>query len=121
SAPAELRPSGAGCSTDRRPPRVSVTKMSPLGATTIRGGPCRSDANSPISKPGGAFGCAYAGRGISLGGLRAEEELKGAGRFAKSILCVRPGASFFQSASDADCGDPAAFAAPGGTFAAAVL
>src|SRR6266702_2119746 len=116
SALAELRPSGAGCRTDTRPPRVSVTKMSPFGATIIRRGPCRSEANNPIPKPGGAFGCAYAGRGISFGGLRAEEELKGAGRFARSILCARPGASFFQSASDADGAEPSGVA-PGDAFA----
>src|ERR1700730_5972713 len=120
SAPAELRPSGAGCRTDIRPPRVSVTKMSPLGATIIRRGPRRSEANNPISKPGGTFACAYPGLGISLGGLRAEEELKGAGRFARSILCVRPGASCFHSASDADAVAPAGVA-PGDTFAAAAF
>src|SRR5258708_4131083 len=72
-----------------------------------------------MPKPGGTFGCASAGRGISLGGLRAEEELKGAGRFAKSILCLRPGASFFQSASEADGVAPCGVAP--GAFATTVL
>src|SRR3981081_3667412 len=72
-----------------------------------------------MPKPGGTFGCASAGRGISLGGLRAEAELNGAGRFAKSILCLRPGASFFQSASETEA--PAPFDLAPGAFAATAL
>src|SRR5581483_7411909 len=112
---AELRKSGAGCNTETRPPRVSVTNRSPPGATRILRGPCRSLANIPTLKPFGTDSSALAGRGTNLGLLRAEGVANGAGSAFKSILWTRPGASFFQSLSEVA---PAAAGAVAAAFGA---
>ena len=105
-------PSAEGRSTFTRPACVSVTKMSPLGATVIARGPARSFTNTSALNPAGSDSFAPAGLSMKRGKLLAEGDAYGAGSFARSMRCTRPGLSFFQSATP--CGAGAAGRAPPG-------
>ena len=91
-------PSAVGCSTETRPPDISLTKTSPLDATSILRGPVSPAANMSTLKPCGAASVAMAGRATSCDSLLAEGVAKGAGSASTLMRWTRPGASFRQSA-----------------------
>ena len=107
-----LLPSADGRSTMMRPVCVSLRMMSPLGATRIARAPGRSLANTSTLKPAGTESFALAGLSMNFGKLLADGVSYGAGSLARSTRCLRPGKSFFQSASPFT--GPAAGGAGGG-------
>ena len=73
------------------PARLSATNASPFGASRICRGPLRSVAYRSTLKPAGTCGHASAGRGTSVGLLRAESVANGLGRSAGRNLPEGPG------------------------------
>ena len=90
---ATLAPSADGRSTFTRPDFSSATKMSPFGAMRITRGPSMSRVNTSILNPGGSCSFAVSGFGVMRGNCLADSVANGAGSFATSMRCTRPGAS----------------------------
>src|SRR6185436_10029584 len=67
--------------------------MSPFGAMRITRGPSMSRVNTSTLNPGGSFRLAASGFGTTRGNWRADSVANGAGSFATSMRCTRPGAS----------------------------